>query len=105
MFEKAKEYLTQIITKIQTGLGNMPKPVKWMGLAYFIVVMAVLVLFLGLFCYEYTKGTTHSKDLLPFINIIIGSTFIGFMTFIIGLCIDANDNGIPDSFEKEKRLR
>lgn len=105
MFDKIKQYLPELIGKIKTGLEQIPKPVKWVALLYFALVVVVLLMFLCLFCYEYSTGEVKSRDLLPFLNILIGSAFIGFITFIVGLCIDANNNGISDILEKEKRLR
>lgn len=100
MFDKLKDYIPQIIEKVKAGLENTPTPVKWIALLYFLLVSIVLLMYLVLFCYEYSTGETKSKDLLPFLNIIIGGAFIGFVTFIVGLCIDANNNGIADSLEK-----
>lgn len=104
MFEKIKQYLPELIGKIKTSLSSIPTPVKWVALLYFALVVIVLLMFLCLFCYEYSTGEVKSKDLLPFLNIIIGSAFIGFITFIVGLCLDSNGNQIPDALEKEKRF-
>lgn len=104
MFEKIKDYIPQLIGKIKNGLENTPKPVKWITLAYGLGVAVVLVLYMCLFMYEYTQGKTRSAELLPFLNILIGGAFVGFVSFMIGLVIDSNGNGIPDSME-EKRLR
>lgn len=103
MFEKIKQYLPELIGKIKTSLSSIPAPVKWVALLYFALVSAVLLLFLGLFCYEYTLGKTKSADLLPFINVIVGSSFVGFVTFLLGLVIDTNGNQIPLLFDKDEK--
>lgn len=106
MFEKINTYLQKFIVKAKVGLENVPTPVKWITLAYGLAVAAVLLLYIGLFIYEYTQGKTKSAELLPFLNILIGGAFVGFVSFMIGLVIDSNNNGIPDSMEKsERRLR
>lgn len=103
MFDKIKQYLPELIGKIKTSLSSIPAPVKWVALLYFTLVVIVLLMFLCLFCYEYTLMKVTSKDLLPFLNIIIGSAFIGFVSFIIGLCIDTNGNQIPLLFDKDEK--
>lgn len=106
MLEKITGYLQTFIAKAKTGLENTPKPVKWITLAYGLAVAAVLLLYITLFIYEYTQGKTKSAELLPFLNILIGGAFIGFISFMMGLVIDSNGNGIPDAMENsERRLR
>lgn len=101
MLEKIRAYMPKLFTKMRKAVSKIPAPVKWLGLLYAGFVASVLCLYVALFVYEFFGGKSASKDLLPFINILIGSSMIGFVSFVLGLCIDSDDDGIPDVLEKE----
>lgn len=101
MVDKIKNYLPKLFTKMRKAVNKIPAPIRWLGFLYAGFVAGVLCLYVGLFLYEFFGGKSASKDLLPFINILIGSSMISFISFVLGLCIDSDDDGVPDILDKE----
>lgn len=91
-----------MFAKMRKAVNKIPAPIRWLGFLYAGFVAGVLCLYVGLFLYEFHGGKSASKDLLPFINILIGSSMIGFVSFVLGLCIDSDGNNVPDMLEKEE---
>ena len=70
-----KSKIPELLNKLRVGLENMPKPVKYVLIGYILIVAIVLLLYLG--CWIYL-----------------------FVTFILGMLVDTNNNGTPDALEE-----
>lgn len=102
MLDKIKDFIPTILTKVKIGLTNMPQPLKYITLTYIFFVFLVLFLYLGCWGYLFFIGTAKLSELLPFAQLLIGNSMVMFISFIMGLFIDTNENGVPDSIEKDK---
>ncbi|MBQ2113824.1 MAG: hypothetical protein II195_01870 [Selenomonadales bacterium] len=72
---------------------------KLIATLYIVFSFSILLAYAVLFGVEYANEKTQSADLLPFIEILIGSSMIAFVTFILGLCIDTDGDGVPDAID------
>lgn len=102
MFQKITKFIPSLFSKARKALSKIPTPVKWLGLVYSLFVGGVMALYIGLFSYEFYIGKSAAKDLLPFLQILIGSSMISFLSFIFGLCIDSDGDGIPDAIDNKE---
>ena len=95
--DKIKEYANQILDKLIT----FQKPIAWVSGVYIAFILIVAITWYGAWWYKSLHSPSPDlSSLLQFINTIIGPTAIGLVTFIAGLFIDTNKNGIPDNIEK-----
>lgn len=101
MLNKIKEYIPVLLNKLKIGLNNMPKPLKYITLSYILLVLIVLLIYLGCWIYLFAISKAVLSELLSFAQLLIGNSMVTFIAFILGLFIDSNDNGVPDSLEKE----
>ena len=93
---------------IGTMKSKMPKlkqPIKWVVFLYFGIVALLVLTYYGAWLYQWNKGEVAMGDLLLLIREMVGTGMIAFITFIAGCMIDADNDGIPDQFEKEERKR
>ncbi len=102
MLDKIRNFIPTILTKVKIGLNNMPQPLKYITLTYIFFVFLVLFLYLGCWGYLFFTGVARLSELLPFAQLLIGNSMVMFISFIMGLFIDANGDGVPDSIEKDK---
>ncbi len=102
MLEKIKNFIPQLLNKAKTGIEKTPKPLKIIAIMYIFFVAMVLGLYLGCWVFLFLNQSASLSELLVFANLLIGNSMIGFIAFILGLFIDANQNNIPDVLEKNK---
>lgn len=99
MFNKIKNLLPAIISRAKSSIYSVSNGVKTIAILYIVFSALVIVSYVVLFFIEYANKKTASADLLPFIEILIGSSMIAFVTFILGLCIDRDHDGVPDAID------
>lgn len=97
---KVKSLIPTLVNKVRVGLENMPKPIKWIILGYIFLVALVLLIYLGCWVYLFVVGKAALPELLAFSRVLIDNSMITFITFILGLLIDTNKDGIPDALEE-----
>lgn len=102
MLEKIKLALLHLPKQAKHHVNKLKAPVKLFVAAYFMLVMALVITYYGVWVYQCVRGIVVMNDLLAVIREMIGTAMIGFMTFIAGCFVDMNDNGIPDKFEEAK---
>lgn len=103
MLKKITNLLPAIISRAKLSLGGVSGSVKLIATLYIVFSALILVSYVALFFYEYHGGRTTSADLLPFIEILIGSSMIAFVTFILGLCLDRDHDGVPDAIDPNEK--
>lgn len=96
---KVRSLIPTLVNKVRVGLENMPKPIKWIILGYIFLVALVLLIYLGCWVYLFVVGKAALPELLAFSRVLIDNSMITFITFILGLLIDTNKDGIPDALE------
>lgn len=97
-----KSKIPELLNKLRVGLENMPKPVKYVLLAYILIVFFVLVLYLGCWIYLFILDKVMLSELLAYLRILIDGSMVGFVTFILGMLVDTNNNGTPDALEESE---
>lgn len=103
MWSKIKDYLGKYIEMAKGRINGMQSPIKWMVMAYFGLVVLLVLTYYTAWCYQAWFGKIVMSDLLAVIKEMIGPAMIGFVTFIAGCFIDTNGNGIPDKFEDDNK--
>ena len=103
MWDKIKNLLPKLLDKAKTSLQGLPKPVKWIALVYGGFVMLLWLLILALYIVAYMAGQASWDGLLALSREVTSPAAVGFAGFIVGLCIDTDNNGIPDKYEKEDK--
>lgn len=101
MLKKIKQLLPDLINRAVSSISSVSSGVKTIAILYIVFSALVILSYVVLFFIEYYNGKTQSEDLLPFIEILIGSSMIAFVSFIIGLSIDRDGDGVPDAIDTD----
>ena len=94
MLEKLKDYISTFAADAKAKLNNMQKPIQWIVIGYFILVLLLVLTYYAAWLYLWQGGKAALPDLLA---------MIGFVTFIGGCFVDLNNNGVPDRLEDDKQ--
>lgn len=103
MLEKLKDYISTFAADAKAKLNNMQKPIQWIVIGYFILVLLLVLTYYAAWLYLWQGGKAALPDLLAIIKEMIGPAMIGFVTFIGGCFVDLNNNGVPDRLEDDKQ--
>lgn len=103
MLEKLKDYISTFAADAKAKLNNMQKPIQWIVIGYFILVLLLVLTYYIAWLYLWQGGKAALPDLLAIIKEMIGPAMIGFVTFIGGCFVDINNNGVPDRLEDDKQ--
>lgn len=103
MLDKIKNYIGTFINDAKAKLNNMQKPIKWIVIGYFILVLLLVLTYYAAWLYLWKADKAALPDLLAIIKEMIGPAMIGFVSFIGGCLVDVNNNGIPDRLEDDKK--
>lgn len=103
MLEKLKDYISTFAAAAKAKLNNMQKPIQWIVIGYFILVLLLVLTYYIAWLYLWQGGKAALPDLLAIIKEMIGPAMIGFVTFIGGCFVDLNNNGVPDRLEDDKQ--
>lgn len=95
-----KSKIPELLNKLRVGLENMPKTVKYVLIGYILIVAIVLLLYLGCWIYLFVLDKVMLSELLAYLRILIDGSMVGFVTFILGMLVDTNNNGTPDVLEE-----
>lgn len=102
MLNQIKGALLSVLNKGKATVTNTEKPIKYIVIAYFFIVLLLLFTYYAAWVYLFMEDKTTLSDLLAIIQETISATMIGFITFIAGCFVDLNKNGVPDTFESEE---
>lgn len=103
MLEKIKSYISTFIADAKVKVNNMQKPIQWIVIGYFILVLLLVLTYYIAWLYLWQADKAALPDLLAIIKEMIGPAMIGFVTFIGGCFVDLNNNGVPDRLEDADR--
>ena len=103
MLDKIKDYISTFAADAKAKLNNMQKPIQWIVIGYFILVLLLVLTYYIAWLYLWQGGKAAPPDLLAIIKEMIGPAMIGFVTFIGGCFVDLNNNGVPDRLENDKQ--
>ena len=103
MLEKLKDYISTFAADAKAKLNNMQKPIQWIVIGYFILVLLLVLTYYAAWLYLWQGGKAALPDLLAIIKEMVGPAMIGFVTFIGGCFVDLNNNGVPDRLEDDKQ--
>ena len=103
MLEKLKDYISTFAADAKAKLNNMQKPIQWIVIGYFILVLLLVLTYYAAWLYLWQGGKAALPDLLAIIKEMIGPAMIGFVTFIGGCFVDLNNNGVPNRLEDDKQ--
>lgn len=103
MLNKIKDYISTFVADAKAKLNNMQKPIQWIIIGYFILVLLLVLTYYAAWLYLWQGGKAAMPDLLAIIKEMIGPAMIGFVTFIGGCFVDLNNNGVPDRLEDDKQ--
>ena len=101
MLNKIKDAILNVVFKGKYAVTNTEKPIKYIVLIYFAVVLLLMITYYAAWLYLFLENKTALADLLAIIQETISATMIGFVTFIAGCFVDLNANGVPDNLEKK----
>lgn len=101
MLNKIKKYISNFLTATKVKLNNMQKPIQYIVIGYFILVLLLVLTYYIAWLYLWLANQAALLDLLAIIKEMIGPAMIGFITFIAGCFVDLNNNGVPDELEKD----
>ena len=101
MLNKIKDAVLNVVCKSKNAVANTEKPIKYVVLIYFAIVLLLLITYYVAWLYLFLESKAALADLLAIIQETISATMIGFITFIAGCFVDLNNNQIPDQFEKK----
>lgn len=99
MLDKIKNYVSDFIADAKAKLNNMQKPIQFIVIGYFILVLLLVLTYYIAWLYLWQADKAALPDLLAIIKEMIGPAMIGFVTFIGGCFVDLNNNGVPDRLE------
>lgn len=102
MLDKIKSYIDTFINDAKAKLNNMQKPIQFIVIGYFILVLLLVLTYYIAWLYLWQGDKAALPDLLAIIKEMIGPAMIGFVTFIGGCFVDLNNNGVPDRLEDAK---
>ena len=103
MLDKIKDYISTFVADAKAKLNNMQKPIQWIVIGYFILVLLLVLTYYIAWLYLWQGDKAALPDLLAIIKEMIGPAMIGFVTFIGGCFVDLNNNGVPDRLEDDKQ--
>lgn len=103
MLKKIKDYISTFAADAKAKLNNMQKPIQWIVIGYFILVLLLVLTYYIAWLYLWQGDKAALPDLLAIIKEMIGPAMIGFVTFIGGCFVDLNNNGVPDRLEDDKQ--
>ena len=94
------------LNKITDNLIKPSSPVKSVVLAYAVVILLAIVLYMGAWIWLfYTQGKPDLPQLLSFLHEVVSSPFVLAISFLGGCFIDLDHDGVPDAIEKDKGRR
>ena len=99
MLNKIKDAVLNVVCKSRNAVANTEKPIKYVVLFYFAIVLLLLITYYAAWLYLFLESKAALADLLAIIQETISATMIGFITFIAGCFVDLNKNGVPDNLE------
>lgn len=99
MLNKIKDALVNVLAKGKSAVVKTEKPIKWVVVIYFFLVLVLIVTYYSAWVYLFLDGKATLADLLAILKETISTAMIGFITFIAGCFIDLNKNGVPDNLE------
>lgn len=102
MLTKIKDGLKTVLSKGKGVVIKAERPIKWVVAIYFAVVLLLEVTYYCAWIYLFLADKATLAELLAILQETIGTTMIGFITFIAGCFVDLNQNGIPDNLEQEE---
>lgn len=101
MLEKINGFFKNGLPGILEKIKNLKKPLILISCFYIGLLLVLILTWYGAWWYISLKhGTPDLSALSNFIAICIGSSAIAAVTFIAGLFIDLDGDGIPDVVEK-----
>ena len=101
MLEKFNGFFKNGLPGILEKIKNLKKPLILISCFYIGLLLVLILTWYGAWWYISLKhGTPDLSALSNFIAICIGSSAIAAVTFIAGLFIDLDGDGIPDVIEK-----
>lgn len=101
MLEKFNGFFKNGLPGILEKIKNLKKPLILISCFYIGLLLVLILTWYGAWWYISLKhGTPDLSALSNFIAICIGSSAIAAVTFIAGLFIDLDGDGIPDVVEK-----
>lgn len=101
MLEKFNGFFKNGLPGILEKIKNLKKPLILISCFYISLLLVLILTWYGAWWYISLKhGTPDLSALSNFIAICIGSSAIAAVTFIAGLFIDLDGDGIPDVVEK-----
>ena len=101
MLDKFTGFFKNGLPGILEKIKNLKKPLILISCFYIGLLLVLILTWYGAWWYISLKhGTPDLSALSNFIAICIGSSAIAAVTFIAGLFIDLDGDGIPDVVEK-----
>lgn len=101
MLEKFNGFFKNGLPGILEKIKNLKKPLILISCFYIGLLLVLILTWYGAWWYISIKhGSPDLSALSNFIAICIGSSAIAAVTFIAGLFIDLDGDGIPDVIEK-----
>lgn len=105
MLEKFNGFFKNGLPGILEKIKNLKKPLILISCFYIGLLLVLILTWYGAWWYISLKhGTPDLSALSNFIAICIGSSAIAAVTFIAGLFIDLDGDGIPDVIEKGSNI-
>ena len=86
MLEKIKSYISTFIADAKVKLNNMQKPIQWIVIGYFILVLLLVLTYYIAWLYLWQGGKAALPDLLAIIKEM-----------------NLNNNGVPDRLEDNEQ--
>lgn len=102
MLDKIKGYIKKFSDTAKQKINSMHTPIKWVIIAYFALVVLLILTYYAAWCYMWYIGKAALKELLEIIREMIGTSMVAFVTFIGGCFVDLNNNGTPDAWEQKE---
>lgn len=105
MLEKFNGFFKNSLPGILEKIKRIKKPLILISCFYIGLLLVLILTWYGAWWYISLKhGTPDLSALSNFIAICIGSSAIAAVTFVAGLFIDLDGDGIPDVIEKSSNI-